>query len=156
MNNFIETEKLANEMAADFFKNHKYKKTANNYDVADFYITVKGKPWIGETKNRSVDTLKYDTFIMEYKKFKNMEERMQKEDCKNMIYVNFFGNTCMIWDYWNIVNFGIKEKKMCRKKTAVYSEYVEKDILMLPKDRANIYTKDQDGKWTLFSKPLIK
>lgn len=36
---------------------------------------------------------------MEYKKFKNMEERMQKEDCKNMIYVNFFGNTCMIWDY---------------------------------------------------------
>lgn len=44
MNNFIETEKLANEMAADFFKNHKYKKTANNYDIADFYITVKGKP----------------------------------------------------------------------------------------------------------------
>lgn len=43
MNNFIETEKLANEMAADFFKNHKYKKTADPFDTVDFFITVKGE-----------------------------------------------------------------------------------------------------------------
>lgn len=34
---------------------------------------------------------------------------------------------------------------MCKKKTAVYSEYVEKNILMLPKDKANIYSKQSDG-----------
>lgn len=43
MNNFIESEKLANEMAANFFKNCNYKKTIDNNDVADFYITVKGE-----------------------------------------------------------------------------------------------------------------
>ena len=42
MNNFIETEKLANEMAADFFKNLNYIKTTDPFDTVDFFITVKG------------------------------------------------------------------------------------------------------------------
>lgn len=42
MNNFIETEKLANEMAADFFKNLNYIKTTDPFDAVDFFITVKG------------------------------------------------------------------------------------------------------------------
>lgn len=33
---------------------------------------------------------------MEEKKFRSLEERMRKENLKNMIYINFFGDTCMI------------------------------------------------------------
>lgn len=43
MNAFQESEALANSIAANFFKNHNYRPTTNQFDTADFHITVKGE-----------------------------------------------------------------------------------------------------------------
>lgn len=39
---FQTSEAIANEIAADFFKNLNYIKTTDPFDTVDFFITVKG------------------------------------------------------------------------------------------------------------------
>lgn len=147
MDNFQKTSRIANDLAKDFFKKFNYESTKDEFDVADFYITVKGNKWIGEIKNRNAKAIWYNDFIMELHKFNGLKDRMKLESCTNMLYVNFFGDVCMIWQYSDIIKYGRIEDKMCAKYSAVQSGYVSKQVIMLPKVNATIYHRNSVGDW---------
>lgn len=82
---------------------------------------------------------------MERNKFNSLKGKMTTEGCKNMIYINFFGDIALLWDYNTIVKYGIPQTKRCKRHSAVASDYVDKQVIMLPKDKAVMYKLNKDS-----------
>lgn len=64
-------------------------------------------------------------------------------------YINFIGNDKLyIFDLRKLNNQNCKvEMKRCRQTTAVYGGYVDKAVIMIPKELGKIYNRYDDGMW---------
>lgn len=70
---------------------------------------------------------------------------MITDKCNNAIYINFFGDTALLWDYNRIIKYGKCQVKRCKRHSAVASDYVDKQVIMLPKDKAVMYKLNKDS-----------
>lgn len=135
----------ANNAAEEFFKDFSYE--ASDCKGVDFFITVNEEKLVGVSTKRDEETFEKSSFILQVDKYLVLKEVMIQKNCSNALYINFFGDKAIIWDMESIEKYGKCEIKRCNRYTAISSQMLDKQVLMLPKDKGTVFTKSSTGKW---------
>lgn len=84
--------------------------------------------------------------MLELSKLTSMNIRAKEEKCKDIMYVNFFGDNDLII-YGNVaIQKGIAEVRNCKRNTAIDTGYKPKELIMLDKSLGQRF-KLIDGNW---------
>lgn len=87
-----------------------------------------------EIKVRNIAHNQYHDFILEADKLDYMLQ-MSADTGKKPLYVNFFNDgVCVIWSLSTVKERVQPEPKRCRKTTAKYGEYIDKQVYMIRVD----------------------
>lgn len=150
MNKFQQAENKGREYFKSWLEAigvEEYTFAPNEYDVVDCDFEFKDKRLTTEIKVRNPKYRTYETHIMELTKYNNMMKYIKDNNMDGGIYANFFGED---WLYvYNINKIDITEIESIRapRTTAGYQGRINKDMINLPINTAQIFNKVND-KWT--------
>ena len=86
--------------------------------------------------------------MMEIKKFKALIQDKKENQLDEAYYVNFFSNdTAYFYSEKVIRKYATQDRIYCNKTTAIDTGKRNKDVLMIPTDKAIIFRCGEDGKW---------
>lgn len=129
------------------------------YDTIDYYYTNKKGEEVGvEIKTRDQKYLSYTTHFLELAKFTSIISRLDKQDFKKALYVNFFGEDIAYIYSLDSVRKGIQQGKIklssitCNKTTAANNGKVPKDIIEIPLV-FGIRLEKKEDKWIIIQTP---
>ena len=121
---------------------------SDEYSTTDCRFKINDIPFVGEIKVRDAYCNNYSDLILEKKKYDALKAKA-KEINGYATYINFIGEDKLyMFDLRKLNNQNCKvEMKRCRQTTAVYGGYVDKAVIMSPKELGKIYNRDDDGRW---------
>ena len=145
MNKFQESEHKGRALFKSFLDQvgATGQPTKDSYDRVDYYFQIKGKKYVAEIKVRNAF---YSDYLIEADKLKALEDTKNSEGLNGAFYVCFYGNQMYLFSTKAIKQYGIPQKKYCKRTTMGIDDYILKDVLLVPTDRATRFVL-VDGKW---------
>ena len=123
------------------------KASEGTFNPIDYYFTVKGKKVVAEIKCRNVLYQNFDTHLIECQKLKSLIRAKKNNKCDLALYVNFFGeDTCYLYSTESIITSAKQQILNCNRKTAIKTDKIDKQILMIPSNQA-LVLKRINGSW---------
>lgn len=117
--------------------------TEDSYDRVDYYFQIKGKKAVAEIKVRNAY---YSDYLIEKDKLQALEDTKAQEGLDGAYYVCFYRNQMYIFSTNTIKQYGRPQKKYCKRTTMGMDDYVLKDVILVPTDKANRFDL-VDGIW---------
>lgn len=117
--------------------------TEDSYDRVDYYFQIKDKKYVAEIKVRSAF---YSDYLIEKDKLQALEDTMAQEGLNGAFYVCFYGDQMYLFNTKTIKQYGSPQQKYCKRTTMGMDDYVLKDVILVPTDKATKYIID-NGKW---------
>ena len=77
---------------------------------------------------------------------KALEDTKNSEGLDGAYYVCFYGNQLYLFSTKAIKQYGSPQKKYCKRTTMWMDDYILKDVLLVPPDKASRYELI-NGKW---------
>ena len=145
MNKFQESEHKGRALFKSFLDQvgAAGQPTKDSYDRVDYYFQKKGKKYVAEIKVRNAF---YSDYLIEKDKLKALEDTKNSEGLDGAFYVCFYGNQMYLFSTKAIKQYGIPQKKYCKRTTMGMNDYILKDVLLVPTNKATKYLID-NGKW---------
>ena len=145
MNKFQESENKGRALFKSFLDQIRAtgQPTKDSYDRVDYYFQIKGKKYVAEIKVRNAF---YSDYLIEKDKLKALEDTKNSEGLDGAFYVCFYGNQMYLFSTKAIKQYGIPQKKYCKRTTMGMNDYILKDVILVPTDKAYRYDL-VDGKW---------
>lgn len=113
-----------------------YEFTKGKYDSIDCFATAStGDKYAIELKDRDISIYKYDTYLLEMKKY-NALMAAHIESGYTPLFRVYFQDGVLTWDISKIDINGRVEEMKCAESTFNYSHKVVKKIIMLKKEEA--------------------
>ena len=88
----------------------------------------------------------YGDYLIEADKLKALEDTKNSEGLDGAYYVCFYGNQMYLFSTNAIKQYGRPQRKYCKRTTMGMCDYVLKDVILIPTDKASRYDL-LDGKW---------
>lgn len=120
--------------------------TEDTYDRVDYYFQIQGKKAVAEIKVRNAF---YSDYLIEADKLQALEDTKDSEGLNGAFYVCFYGNQMYIYTTKAIKQYGKRENRYCKRTTMGQDDYILKDVVLVPTDKASRYDL-VDGKWGRF------
>ena len=122
------------------FKNSKcemiYEFTKGKYESIDCFATAcTGQKFAIEIKNRNIPLDKYDTYLLEMKKY-NALMIAHEESGYTPLFRVYFQDGVLTWDISKIDINGRVEEMKCAESTFNYEHKINKKIILLKKEEA--------------------
>ena len=122
------------------FKNSKceieYEFTKGNFDSIDCFATAStGDTFAIELKDRNIPLDKYDTYLLEMKKY-NALMIAHEESGYTPLFRVYFQDGVLTWDISKIDINGRVEEMKCAESTFNYEHKINKKIILLKKEEA--------------------
>lgn len=135
-----EYEEKGRKKLIEDFKNSKceieYEFTKGKYESIDCFATAcTGDKYAIELKNRDIPIDKYDTYLLEMKKYNALMAAYIYSGYTPLFRV-YFQDGVLTWDISKIDINGRVEEMKCAESTFNYSHKVVKKIIMLKKGEA--------------------
>ena len=145
MNKFQESENKGRALFKSFLDQigATGQPTEDSYDRVDYYFQINGKKAVAEIKVRNAF---YSDYLIEADKLQALEETKDSEGLNGAFYVCFYGNQMYIFNIKAIKQYGSPQQKYCKRTTMGQDDYVLKDVVLVPTDKATRYDLT-DGKW---------
>ena len=145
MNKFQESEHKGRALFKSFLDQigATGQPTKDSYDRVDYYFQIKGKKYVAEIKVRNSF---YSDYLIEKDKLKALEDTKNSEGLDGAFYVCFYGNQMYLFSTKAIKQYGIPQKKYCKRTTMGMNDYILKDVLLVPTDKACRYDL-VNGQW---------
>lgn len=115
----------------------------DSYDRVDYYFQINGKQAVAEIKVRNAF---YDDYLIEADKLQTLLQEKEDKGLDGAYYVCFYGNQMYLFSTNAIKQYGRLQRKYCKRTTMGMCDYVLKDVILIPTDKASRYDL-QDGKW---------
>jgi len=117
-----------------------YSEPANEKLAYDAMISYKGKNYVIEIKNRSLDCEKYDTLFLEQDKYYRVQAWKDRLNADGAYYVNWIGDTAYIFNLDDEQTTKTLEKKWMNSVTAKSrTQKIQKNVYIINKDLATVY-----------------
>ena len=145
MNKFEESENKGRQLFKSFLDQigATGQPTEDTYDRVDYFFQQKGKQYVAEIKVRNAY---YSDYLIESDKLQALEDTKAQEGLNGAFYVCFYRDQMYLFDTKVIKQYGSPQRKYCKRTTMGMDDYILKDVLLVPTDRATrFYMKD--GKW---------
>lgn len=84
--------------------------------------------------------------MIEVDKLKALLQIKKDKGLDGAYYVCFYDNQMYLFSITSIIKYGIKQLKYCKRTTMGMNDYVLKDVILVPTDKATRYDL-LDGKW---------
>ena len=145
MNKFQESEQKGRALFKSFLDQigATGQPTKDSYDRVDYYVQIKGKKYVAEIKVRNAF---YSDYLIEKDKLKALEDTKNSEGLDGAFYVCFYGNQMYLFSTKAIKQYGIPQRKYCKRTTMGMDDYVLKDVILVPTDKATRFDL-LNGKW---------
>ena len=145
MNKFTEAENKGRQLFKSFLDQigATGQPTENTYDRVDYFFSLKGKEAVAEIKVRNAY---YSDYLIEDDKLQALIKTKADKGLKMAYYVCFYQNQMYIFNTDTITRYGISQKKYCKRTTMGMDDYVLKDVVLVPTDKASRYDLI-NGKW---------
>ena len=135
-----EYEEKGRRKLVEDFKNSKheieYEFTKGKFDSIDCFATAStGQKFAVEIKDRDISIYKYDTYLLEMKKY-NALMAAHIESGYTPLFRVYFQDGVLTWDISKIDINGRVEEMPCAESTYNYEHKVIKKIIMLKKGEA--------------------
>ena len=117
--------------------------TEDSYDRVDYYFQINGKKAVAEIKVRSAF---YSDYLIEKDKLQALEDTKAQEGLNGAFYVCFYGDQMYLFNTKTIKQYGSPQQKYCKRTTMGMDDYILKDVVLVPTDKASRYDM-VDGKW---------
>ena len=117
--------------------------TEDTYDRVDYYFQIKDKKYVAEIKVRNAY---YSDYLIEQDKLQALEDTKAYEGLNGAFYVCFYGDQMYLFSTSIIKQYGSPQQKYCKRTTMGMDDYVLKDVILVPTDKATKYIID-NGKW---------
>lgn len=118
-----------------------YSEPDNLRLAFDCFVTIAGKRYVVELKNRSPKYEQYDEYILEKDKYDRVMSWKHRLQAAGALYCNFFGNTAYIFNLDNPDITTRPDKAYMNDVTARSRSYkVQKDIYYINKSLAKKVT----------------
>ena len=113
-----------------------YEFTKGKFDSIDCFATAStGQKFAVEIKNRNIPLDKYDTYLLEMKKY-NALMIAHEESGYTPLFRVYFQDGVLTWDISKIDINGRVEEMFCAESTFNYEHKINKKIIMLKKEEA--------------------
>lgn len=113
-----------------------YEFTKGKYDSIDCFATAStGQKYAVEIKDRDISIYKYDTYLLEMKKYNALMDAHIYSGYTPLFRV-YFQDGVLTWDISKIDINGRVEEMKCAESTFNYSHKVVKKLIMLKKEEA--------------------
>lgn len=113
-----------------------YEFTKGKFDSIDCFATAStGEKFAVEIKNRDISIEKYDTYLLEMKKYNALMAAYIDSGYTPLFRV-YFQDGVLTWDISKIDINGRVEEMKCAESTFNYSHKINKKIIMLKKEEA--------------------
>lgn len=100
-----------------------------------------------EIKTRDVKYESYETHLMQQDKFNWLKDAQKEKRMDKVLYINFFGDSsCYVYDLEEIDKYALRDQLYCNNSTVSYSEKINKQCLMIPKQIGLHFIKE-GGIW---------
>lgn len=145
MNKFEESENKGRALFKSFLDQigATGQPTEDISDRVDYFFQIQGKKAVAEIKVRYAY---YDDYIIEVDKLKALEQIKAQQGLNGAFYVCFYRDQMYLFDTKVIKQYGSPQRKYCKRTTMGMDDYILKDVLLVPTDRATrFYMKD--GQW---------
>ena len=119
------------------------QSTEDSYDRVDYYFQIKDKKYVAEIKVRSAF---YSDYLIEKDKLQALLDTKALEGLDGAFYVCFYKNQMYLFTTSKIIQYGSPQRKYCKRTTMGMDDYILKDVVLVPTDRATRYVLT-DGKW---------
>lgn len=153
MNNFEINENKGRTLLKTFLDQvgaTEQHESTGKYDPVDYYFSYKGKTVVAEIKVRDKKYEDYPTHLIELSKYKALIKDMKDNKLDVAYYINFFVDKDTVTTYFystsTIRKYAIRDNFYCNKTTAVYSGKKDKDVLLIPTDKAQIFIM-KNNRW---------
>lgn len=145
MNKFEESENKGRQLFKSFLDQigATGQPTEDTYDRVDYYFQQKGKQYVAEIKVRNAY---YSDYLIESDKLQALEQVKAQKGLDGAFYVCFYGNQMYLFSTSTIKKYGIRQQKYCKRTTMGMDDYILKDVVLVPTDKATRYVL-LDGKW---------
>ena len=117
--------------------------TEDTYDRVDYYFTYKGKKAVVEIKVRNAF---YSDYLIEADKLQALEDAKAQNGLNGAYYVCFYKNQMYIFSTKAIKQYGIPQRKYCKRTTMGMDDYILKDVILVSTDKAARFDF-LDGRW---------
>lgn len=121
------------------------------YNPVDYYFTYKGQKVVAEIKIRDKQYESYPTHLMEVSKYKALVKDTKDKELDTAYYINFFTDGETVNAYWystsTISKYATTDTKYCNRTTAINTGSTNKNVLLIPTDKAQRYTRI-NGQWS--------
>ena len=117
--------------------------TEDQYDKVDYYFQVNGKKVVAELKVRNEY---YDEYIIEEAKLQALQQKKIDKGLDGAFYICFYSNQMYVFTVSDILKYGIRQQKWCKRSTVLNNGYILKDVLLVPTNRATKF-EQINGKW---------
>ena len=117
--------------------------TEDSYDRVDYYFQINGKKAVAEIKVRNAY---YSDYLIEADKLQALLQEKEDKGLDGAYYVCFYGNQMYLFSTNAIKQYGRPQRKYCKRTTMGMCDYVLKDVILIPTDKASRYDL-LDGKW---------
>lgn len=122
-----------------------YEFTKGKFDSIDCFATAcTGEKFAVEIKNRDISIEKYDTYLLEMKKYNALMIAYEESGYTPLFRV-YFQDGVLTWDISKIDINGRVEEMKCAESTFNYEHKINKKIIMLKKEEA--IDKKRGGKY---------
>lgn len=113
-----------------------YEFTKGKFDSIDCFATAStGQKYAVEIKDRDISIYKYDTYLLEMKKYNALMDAHIYSGYTPLFRV-YFQDGVLTWDISKIDINGRVEEMKCAESTFNYSHKVVKKLIMLKKEEA--------------------
>ena len=113
-----------------------YEFTKGKFDSIDCFATAStGQKFAVEIKNRNIPLDKYDTYLLEMKKY-NALMIAHEESGYTPLFRVYFQDGVLTWDISKIDINGRVEEMKCAESTFNYEHKINKKIILLKKEEA--------------------
>ena len=145
MNKFQESECKGRELFKSFLDQigATGQPTEDEYSRVDYSFQIKGKKAVAEIKVRNAF---YNDYLIEADKLQALVDIKAQEGLNGAFYVCFYMNQMYIFSTTTIKRYGRNESRYCKRTTMGMNDYVLKDVILVPTDKATRYDL-VDGKW---------
>ena len=145
MNKFQESENKGRALFKSFLDQvgATGQPTEDCYDRVDYYFQIKGKKYVAEIKVRNAF---YSDYLIEKDKLQALEDTKKLEGLDGAFYVCFYGNQMYLFSTSTIKQYGSPQMKHCKRTTMGMNDYILKDVILVPTDKAYRYDL-VDGQW---------
>ena len=145
MNKFEESENKGRDLFKSFLDQigATGQPTEDSYDRVDYYFQINGKKAVAEIKVRNAF---YSDYLIEADKLQALLQEKEDKGLDGAYYVCFYGNQMYLFSTNAIKQYGRPQRKYCKRTTMGMDDYIQKDVILIPTDKASRYDL-LDGKW---------